>query len=344
MPNASARVRTRSRKPWSAAEPVVEAVRADRRDLVRRRQVGRVHEHRAADVEDRRRGRDALAVHRDRLGSRQPELLDEDSHIVGADEIVTLVVARLDLVRGVLELEHDPRTLQRNEAGRHPRLIELVVDLLDQGGVALALLLEVLDLGAELQDAVLELVLLGLESQRGPDERLAFLARVLDARRFRSELRRHEEAERQERDPEGDLPARDPPDPLRQRGHGAPPGRRRRARMTPSPASRRATMPSPAARADWSVGGGGSTGGSATGSLVAVGSGSGAAATAVAPVVAAVPTDPEAGTDGVVGAPDDEGAAEAVPATPVPAGVGAAFSGVELQPDGSGPGGSGCGP
>ena len=76
-------------------EPVVQVVRPDRRDLVRRGEVGGVHQHRRPDVDDRRGRRDPLAVDRDRLGPGEPQLLDDGPHVARADEVVVLArVAR----------------------------------------------------------------------------------------------------------------------------------------------------------------------------------------------------------------------------------------------------------
>ena len=66
-----------------------------------------------------------------------------------------------------------------------------------------------LDLLAELEDPRLEGVLFGLQPEGRLDERRALLGRVADARTLGRELGGDEEAEREERQAEGDLPARD---------------------------------------------------------------------------------------------------------------------------------------
>ena len=76
-----------------ADDVLVEVLRPDRRDLVRRRQVGGVGEDDPADVDDRGRGHHALAVDRDRLGPGQPELLDHRAQVARGDEVIELVLA-----------------------------------------------------------------------------------------------------------------------------------------------------------------------------------------------------------------------------------------------------------
>ena len=63
--------------------------------------------------------------------------------------------------------------------------------------------------GAQLEDPCLERVLLGLELGGRLQERRPLLRRVADPRALRAELRRDQEAEHQQRGPQGDLPARD---------------------------------------------------------------------------------------------------------------------------------------
>ena len=64
-------------------------------------------------------------------------------------------------------------------------------------------------LRAQVEDARLELLLLGLQLARGLDQRRPLLRRVADARTLGGQLGGDEEAEPQQRRPEGDLPARD---------------------------------------------------------------------------------------------------------------------------------------
>ena len=98
---------------------------------------------------------------------------------------------------------------QRDQAGRDARLLELGVELPDEVGRTRALVLDALDLRAQLEDPVLEPVLLRLQLVRRLDQRRPLLGRVADARALRGELGGDEEAEREQRDAEGDLPARD---------------------------------------------------------------------------------------------------------------------------------------
>ena len=127
-------------------QPGEQVLRPDRGDLVRAGDVGGVDEDRAADVDDRRRRRDPLAVDRDRLGAGLPEERDDGPQVRGADEVVGLVAARRDGLGRVLELQDDPGPGQRDEAGGDPGLVEPVVEVADHGGRAGPLLLDVLDL------------------------------------------------------------------------------------------------------------------------------------------------------------------------------------------------------
>ena len=53
-------------------------------DLVRRREVGGVDQHRPADVDEGGGRHDALAVDRDGLRAGQPELLDDGPQVAAA--------------------------------------------------------------------------------------------------------------------------------------------------------------------------------------------------------------------------------------------------------------------
>ena len=107
-PNEPRRVWTKSRQPCDRLELVEQVGRADRRDLVRRREVGRVDEDRVADVEDAGRDGDPLAVDRDRLGAGEPELGDDRPDVAGRHEVVGLVGAGRHRQRRVFELEDEP--------------------------------------------------------------------------------------------------------------------------------------------------------------------------------------------------------------------------------------------
>src|SRR4029079_18425481 len=100
---------------------------------------------------------------------------------------------------------------QRDEACGDPRLLQTVVQLADELGGALDLLLEGGDVVAKAADLVAELVVLALELDRGLDERRPLLGRVPDARALGGELGGDEETESEERDSERALPGRDRP-------------------------------------------------------------------------------------------------------------------------------------
>ncbi len=107
---------------------------------------------------------------------------------------------------------------------------EPVVELADHGGRALALALDDLDLRAQVEDPTLEGVLLGLQLVGGLDQRRPFLGRVADTRTLGGELGGDEEPEREQGDPERDLPGRDgAQSPDRDHGGGGAARRRRTA-------------------------------------------------------------------------------------------------------------------
>ncbi len=103
-----------------AVDLVEEVGRPDRRDLVGRRQVGRVDEDRPTDVDDGRGCGDPLAVDGDRLGAGQPELLGDGPDVAARDEVVARVVARRDGLRRVAQLEDEPAALEGGQAGDDP--------------------------------------------------------------------------------------------------------------------------------------------------------------------------------------------------------------------------------
>ena len=107
---------------------------------------------------------------------------------------------------------------------------EPVVQLADHGGRALALAFHDLDLRAQVEDPTLEGVLLGLQLVGGLDQRRPFLGRVSDTGTLGGELGGDEEPEREQGDPERDLPGRDgAQSPDRDHGGGADARRRRAA-------------------------------------------------------------------------------------------------------------------
>ena len=198
---------------------------------------------------------------------------------------------------------------QRDEAGGDPRLLELVVELADDGRRALALALDDLDLRAQVEDPLLERVLLGLQLVRGLDQRRPLLGRVADARTLGGELGGDQEAEREQRDPERDLPGRDRAQaPDRDHGDGAD-ARRRRAASADGHQQDDHADRDERRRPAWPPS-------SAAGSPGAAGTG-----VAVAP-----PEAPAAG-------PWLDGGRDAWPPGAAP-----------VQADGTGPGGAGCGP
>ena len=146
MPKPCARVRIEVDEAGRRAEPRVQVVRAEGGDLVRAGEIGRVHQDRRTDIDDRARRRDALAVDRDRLRAGSPQLLDDRAQVPRADEVVGLVRAGRDRFLRVLELEDDPGPGERDQPGRDARLLELVVELTDELGRPLAGLLGRLDL------------------------------------------------------------------------------------------------------------------------------------------------------------------------------------------------------
>src|SRR4029077_11618111 len=88
--------------------------------------------------------------------------------------------------------------------------------------------LGLLDPGAQVEDPGLQAVLLALQLAGGLEERRPLLGRVPDARVLRPQLGRDQEAKRQQRDAERDLPARDGPQ-ADDHGHDRPSADRDRA-------------------------------------------------------------------------------------------------------------------
>ena len=85
------------------------------------------------------------------------------------------------------------------------------------------------DLGAQLEDLGLEVLLPGLQLRRRRQQWRALLGRVADPRALRRELGGDEEPEAEQGQPQGELPARDPPEPAHDRHAAArPAGARRR--------------------------------------------------------------------------------------------------------------------
>ena len=216
--------------------------RPDGRDLVRRGHVGRVDEDGAADVHDRGADGHPLAVDGDRLGARQPQLLHDREDVAARGEVVAGVAVGRDDGAGVVQLDDDPGTGHRHQAGRDACPLQLAVEVLGDGRAALAGGLQVLDGCAEHQDLLLEGLLLLLEVQRRCHEGRALLAGDPDARTLGGELGRDEEAEREQGEKQRDLPAGDRPDAAprsRPSDHTGPARRRTSARTITT----RATTP-----------------------------------------------------------------------------------------------------
>ena len=91
-------------------------------------------------------GGDPLAVHRDRLGARRPQLVDDGTDVVRPDEVGRLVGVGRDRRLRILQLDDDPAAGQRDEARTDARLLELAVELAHEVGRPCALGLDVLDL------------------------------------------------------------------------------------------------------------------------------------------------------------------------------------------------------
>ena len=218
--------------PGEPRQPVVQVGRADRRDAGTAGRDRPSCEDRRADVEDGGRRGDALAVDRDGLGAGEPQLIDHAPEVGRAHEVVGLGRARGHRLGRVVELEHDAGPAQRDEAGGHPRLLEVVVELADGRRGALPGALDLADLRPQREDLGLQAVLGRLELRRRVDERRPLLGRVADARALRRELGGDQEPEAEHRGPEGQLPARDAPDSRRDRHVALP--RRQRASRTPA--------------------------------------------------------------------------------------------------------------
>ena len=131
----------------------------------------------------------------------------------------------------ILQLDDDPGAGQRDEPRADARLLELAVELPDEVGRPRALGLDVLDLCAKLEDPGLQAVLLGLQLIGRLDQRGALLGRVAGARHLGRELGGHQEAQREQRQAERDLPAGDGAQ-AADRRHGMVSATRRRRRAT----------------------------------------------------------------------------------------------------------------
>ena len=92
-----------------------------------------------------------------------------------------------------------PVPRQRDEPGGDARLLELVVELLDDRGATPRRPLDRPDLRAQLEDPRLEVVLLRLELVAVSTSGVPLLGRVADPRALRRELGRDQEAEAEER-------------------------------------------------------------------------------------------------------------------------------------------------
>ena len=113
---------------------------------VRRREVGRVDEDRPADVDDRRRADDPLAVHRDPLRAGEPQLLDR----VRTSRAETS--ASTEPVGAVLESEGDAGAGDGDQARPQPRGLEVGVQLAEGVGGARVEGLELADVLAQPKD------------------------------------------------------------------------------------------------------------------------------------------------------------------------------------------------
>ena len=105
-----------------------------------------------------------------------------------------------------------PGPLERHEPGRDAGGPERVVEVAHQGAAAGGTLLGRRDPRAQVEDPVLERVLLRLQGDHGLHERRALLRRVADPRGLAARLGGDQEAQRDERAEQGDLPRRDGPE------------------------------------------------------------------------------------------------------------------------------------
>src|SRR5262245_3275618 len=328
------------------SHPVVEVRRADGGDRVRRGEVGRVHEDRAADVDDRGRHDDPLAVDRDSLRAGEPQLLDDRPDVAGGHERIHAGAT----LRAVLQPERDAWPLDRDEPGGEAGLLEGGVELAQRGGGAGPLGLELADPRAKPEDLRLECLLLRLQPQRSLDERRALLGRVADARPLGRDLGGDEESQDHERDRERHLDAREAAQARDERAHagsrgGAGSGGGARSAGVVgdsgpggSPDVAAGTCPSGASGAS------GSGGSADMGASVA--SGSPRLRPRAVTMIPAATTRPKAmsspSTTGVTMSTDDPGVFPGTGRSVAP-GPGVGTTGA-AQPGGSGPGGAGCGP
>src|SRR5438093_8920529 len=306
-----------------ALQAVVQVRRPDSLDQIRRREVRRVHQDRAADVDDRGRGREPLAVDGDALGAGEPELLDEDPDVLCRHQ-------RVDTRPGrpILEPEGEARTGYGDQPGSQAGLLEVGVEAAQGFGGAGILRFELADLLPQPEDLRLERVPLRLQRQRGVDQRGALLARVPDARALGGDLGGDEEAEDEQRHREGDLDAWQRAQPRDEDAHCG--------RSSSPPAAAASRSASSSSTAVGTVGTAGASSGSPWLSRRATTSNPTARSTASKASTAMVTGPEPSPAPGVVARNVGAGSPEA-PGFAVCAGAAA-------QSGGSGPGGAGRGP
>ena len=153
---------------------------------------------------------DPLAVDRDGLRAREPQLLDDREHVLARrrGSRAALPSWGTGSVESVSRMT-TPGPLIATSPAAIAGLWSWSFRSPVTAVAALAGRLEVLDRGPQLEHLLLEALLLCLEVEGGLDERRPLEARVADPRTLGGELRSDEEPEGEQRRPERDLPARD---------------------------------------------------------------------------------------------------------------------------------------
>ena len=122
---------------------------ADRGDDVRRRVGDAVEQHGVAHALDPGRRDDPLALQGHRLRTAGPHGVHDRLDVLLVHDRAAGLVAHgvPDLLRGVVEGDGQPRTLDRGEPGRGLQRVDVVLDLVEHAAVELTA--ELLDLGVE---------------------------------------------------------------------------------------------------------------------------------------------------------------------------------------------------